>query len=266
MPPPKIIAPDALAKAKRLYEETGTRMVEIAAALDVDTSWVYRFARRHGWRRHRPDRPRTGHDTRFNRANASARRRTPTKHIPASLIAQAKRLYLHTTVPTADICALLGIGTHTFHRRLKMWGWPLRSRRIPRDEPAESAAIGVERVPGDEAPSAPAYVLPDEIERKALAARLLRLAEQHIAASERAAASLEAQAPGDRAEDARAIAGLMRVVRAMSGVTRAKREHADEPDDPAFRSLEELGRAISAHLEAMESGAAGDVSREAAGG
>ena len=162
--------------------------------------------------------------------------------------------------------ALLGIGTHTFHKRLKLWGWPLRSRRIPRDEPAESAAIGVERVPGNEAPSASAYVLPDEIERKALAARLLRLAEQHIAASERAAASLEAQAPGDRAEDARAIAGLVRVVRAMSGVTRAKREHADEPDDPAFRSLEELGRAISAHLEAMESGAAGDVYRETEGG
>lgn len=211
-------------------------------------------------------RPRAGHRSRFGRTNANAYKRTPTKHIPASLIAEAKRLYLHTNVPTGDISALLGIGTHTFHKRLKLSGWPMRSQRIPKDEPAECAAIGVVISPGGDETNGSNFIPPDEAERKALAARLFRLIAQRVATSEHAGEPLADQPASERAEDSRALAGLARTMQIMNMLLKTKKQEADEPDDPAFRSLEELGRAISAHLEDMELQAADGVSGETEGG
>lgn len=213
----------------------------------------------------RRPRARAGHRSRFQRASARASKRVPTKHIPPALILEAKRLYTQTNVPVEDICALLGIGTSAFHRRLKLWGWPMRSKRIPKDEPSEIAA-DVDPAAGASAISppatSPAPALPTEAERMALAVRLYRLVESELESRERAAKELGLD-PGpasESAERSRAFAALGRTIHVMNIVAKARNKDAVEPNDPAFRSLEVLGRAISDHLEAMELGAEGEVS------
>lgn len=56
MPGPKFIHPEALAKAKLLYEETNLPVADIAAMLDVNETTLYRRGVRLGWKtrsRHR---------------------------------------------------------------------------------------------------------------------------------------------------------------------------------------------------------------------
>jgi hypothetical protein len=57
------------------------------------------------------------------------------REITLAMLAEARRLYTRTQVPVEDICTMLGIGTYTFYQRRKQWGWPMRSRRIPRETP-----------------------------------------------------------------------------------------------------------------------------------
>jgi uncharacterized protein YjcR len=49
MPAPKLIPPEALEKARRLYEETDIPLADIANLLGVNETTVYRRARKHGW-------------------------------------------------------------------------------------------------------------------------------------------------------------------------------------------------------------------------
>lgn len=212
----------------------------------------------------RRPRARAGHRSRFSRASAKTSKRVPTKPIPPALILEAKRLYTQTNVPVEDICALLGIGTHTFHKRLKLWGWPMRSKRIPKDEPRESAAIDDPAASADAASPGtmpPSLSLPTEAERVALAARVYRLVEVEVEAREKAAKDLGLMTgqAGESAERSRALAALGRTLHTMNILSRARNQDAVEPGDPAFRSLEELGRAISDHLEAMELGEESEV-------
>lgn len=205
----------------------------------------------------RRPRARAGHRSRFKRISTSASKRVPTKHIPPALILEAKRLYTQTNVPVEDICALLGIGTSAFHRRLKLWRWPMRSKRIPKDEPQESPASGELVASADAASpdaSSPLPTLPTEVERIALAARLCRLVEAELESREKVARDLglDPGPAGESAERSRALAALGRTLHTMNILSRARNENAAEPDEPTFRSLEVLGRAISEHLEAME--------------
>jgi hypothetical protein len=57
------------------------------------------------------------------------------KSITPAMLAEARRLYTRTQVPVEEICTLLGIGTYTFYQRRKQWGWPMRSKRTPKDPP-----------------------------------------------------------------------------------------------------------------------------------
>jgi hypothetical protein len=192
----------------------------------------------------------------------------PTGHIPPEPIAEARRLCLHTNVPNADICALLGVGARTFHKRLKLWGWPMRSKRIPRKQPAQARASGANgsQPHGDSGLPPPAP--PTDAEREALAARLFRLIEAEVAASERAARAL-GNAPdpaGEKADRARALGALGRALQATNSINKASKRSSDDEPEPAFRSAEELARAISQHLDDMEREAASELPRQAEAG
>ena len=79
----------------------------------------------------RRPRARAGHRSRFKRASANAPKRVPTKHIPPALIIEAKRLYTLTNVPVGEICAMLGLPSSTFYRRVEKWGWAKRLFVMP---------------------------------------------------------------------------------------------------------------------------------------
>ncbi len=50
--------------------------------------------------------------------------------IPPEQIARARALYEGTSVPVHDIAAMLGLGVTTFLKRVKLWGWKPRNRRL----------------------------------------------------------------------------------------------------------------------------------------
>jgi transposase-like protein len=219
--------------------------------------------------RKRKPRPRAGHRTRFNRAPSRLSRYRPTRHIPPELIAEAKRLYLHSNVPVVDICALLGLVNDTFYRRIKQWGWPMRSERIPVQEPSEAALIDAASatpVDGREVSLRPP---PTEAERLALASRLYRLVEAEMAASEAAAARL-GSAPDPASEQAtrsRALGALARALQSANALCHPQPSiDPDEPDDPPARTVEQLERAILKHLEDFERERAVELARKNAAG
>jgi hypothetical protein len=89
-----------------------------------------------------------------------------------------------------------------------------------------------------------------------LAARLLRLLEAEIRASELAVSKLGSAPDPERT---RTLGALARALQAANSLSEATRPPAEEEaqdlavrNDPAFRSVEELGRAISRHLDDME--------------
>lgn len=59
-------------------------------------------------------------------------------HTPEE-IAHARILYEETDVSPHDVARVLGIGTNTFYRRVKLWGWRRRRLRV-----AEVDAMAVE--------------------------------------------------------------------------------------------------------------------------
>ena len=96
--------------------------------------------------------------------------------------------------------------------------------------------------------------------RQQLVMRLLRLLEAEIAASE-AAVGKRGRAPDP--ERTRTLATLARALQTVTVLSKANGSSEDEPDDPAFRSVEELERAISRHLAEMEREATGELPRKA---
>jgi hypothetical protein len=168
-------------------------------------------------------------------------------------------------MPVRDICALLGLVNDTFYRRIRLWGWPMRSERIPLQEPSEASlvdAASATPVDGREVSLRPP---PTEAERLALASRLYRLVEAEMAASEAAAARL-GSVPGPASELAarsRALAALARALQSANALYEPQPStDADEPDDAPARTVEELERAILKHLDDFERERAGDRARK----
>jgi hypothetical protein len=213
----------------------------------------------------RKPRSRAGHRTRFSRASRSMSKHQPTKHIPPELIVEAKRLYLHSNVPVVDICALLGIAHFTFYRRLKRWGWPMRGKRIPVQEPGEAALVDAATALPSDRHDVPLRAPPTEAERLALAHRLYRLVEAELAASEAAAARLRSDPDPatEKAERSRALGALARALHAANSLCKPQSAtDSDELDDPPARTVEELEQAILKHLDDFERERAGELARK----
>jgi len=60
----------------------------------------------------------------------------------ADEIAHARTLYEETDLSPHDIARILGIGTNTFYRRVKSWGWRRRRLRVEEVEAAAVVAAG----------------------------------------------------------------------------------------------------------------------------
>jgi hypothetical protein len=176
----------------------------------------------------------------------------PPKPITPDMLAQARRLYIETRVPVEDICALLGIGTYTFFKRRKEWGWPLRSKRIPVEappaEPEEDESAGDPLGPGDEPP-------PFEPLTRARTARLIAIlqdaTERELARLDRIAATI-----GETRED---LGETQKMLQARASASRMLRElitiqqlgDADVDDDGFPRSDDELRRELSRKMDAI---------------
>jgi DNA-directed RNA polymerase specialized sigma24 family protein len=68
------------------------------------------------------------------------------KIIPPEDVAKARVLYETTSVSVHDIAKMLGIGTTTFMKRVKLWQWVPRNRRLAELDAAAKANVPVEKI------------------------------------------------------------------------------------------------------------------------
>lgn len=178
--------------------------------------------------------------------------RTPPKQITPEMLAQARRLYVETRVPVEDICTMLGIGTYTFYKRRKEWGWPMRSKRIPVEAPPVAPEDEEERglapdLTGDAPPFAPLD--------RARTARMIALLQD---ATERELRKLDriGGAIGEKRKD---LDDAQQLLQMRASVSRMLRElitiqklgEADVDDDGFPRSDDELRRELHRKMDAI---------------
>jgi hypothetical protein len=159
-------------------------------------------------------------------------------------IAKARHLYETTSVSVHDIAAFLGIGTTTFMKRVKQWGWRPRNRRLAELDAAARANVPVEEI--REAAAAPMAV----IEHASLVARVRSAVEREIVAIENVLSRVESvqlrSADAERA--ARALATLVKTLREVSTLEDSAGAAEEEREDQ-FRDLEEFRRELVDRLE-----------------
>jgi hypothetical protein len=184
----------------------------------------------------------------------------PPKYISPEAIAEARRLYTQTKVPVEDICTFLGIGTCTFHKRLKQWKWPMRSKRIPTEQPPP--ADDVEEEP--ERVRALSLSAIDPARMPVLLSALQEIHEQQIAKLQKMTARL-----GDRPEELprvqdamRAAASAHRMLRESMIMQHLFSRQSDARNDEFPRSDEELRNELLGKLDALVAEQSGEISRK----
>ena len=110
-------------------------------------------------------------------------------------IARARQLYEGTSVPVRDIAALVGLGASTFARRVKLWGWTPRNRRLAEYDAAAKAGVDLAAI---EAAAAPAKAT---LEHGARTLATLVRTLRELAALETIAPDADKEESGDEFRD-----------------------------------------------------------------
>jgi hypothetical protein len=186
----------------------------------------------------------------------------PHRPIPLEMIAEARRLYTETKVPVRDICALLGIGTSTFFKRLERWNWPMRSKRIPTIQPPQPAPDGADAPPLPALDGRAAAI--DRARTLRLIAALQELAEKQIGKLGRITGKLgEEREDLPEVQDAmRSGASAMRTLREILVIEHIAAQQSDSGNDEFPRSEDELRSELLRKMDALVAGQSGDLSRE----
>jgi aminoglycoside phosphotransferase (APT) family kinase protein len=171
--------------------------------------------------------------------------------IPPEDIARARALYETTSVPVHDIAKMLGIGTTTFMKRVKLWKWRPRNRRLAELDAAAKAEVPVEEI----------RKIAEEqmivLSQASLIERIRSAVEREIVAIENVLAAAESarlRSP-DAERAARSLSALVKTLREVNTLEKAGAEN-DEPEKDQFRDLDDFRRELVARLDRLR--AAGD--------
>lgn len=179
--------------------------------------------------------------------------RTPPKQITPDMLAQARRLYVETRVPVEDICTMLGIGTYTFYKRRKEWGWPMRSKRIPVEAPPATPDDEEEGgfAPDMEGDDAPPFAPLDRARTARMIALLQDATERELRKLDRIGGAI-----GEKRKDLDDTQQLLQMRASASRMLRElitiqKLGEADVDDDGFPRSDDELRRELHRKMDAL---------------
>jgi aminoglycoside phosphotransferase (APT) family kinase protein len=178
------------------------------------------------------------------------------KVIPPEDVAKARVLYETTSVSVHDIAKMLGIGTTTFMKRVKLWQWVRRNRRLAELDAAAKANVPVEKI--RKLAARPKAAL----DRAALIARIRGAVLREVAAIEQSLAtaeSMQLRSP-DRERAARALASLLKTLRETDTLEQAlgAKEAEQEQEEGQFRDLDEFRRELVARLDRMRDAGSAD--------
>lgn len=225
--PSKPIAPELLAEAQRLYEDTKVPVPDIAAMLGVATSTLYHQIPKLGWRRR------------------LVRRLWPSvAYVPPTLSARSAPPLSPASLAPPD--ARIG----------EPPGPPAPDEAGP---PFTAAPVPVAPVPDACGPD-----IVTAADAATLAVRIQRVVERELAALERIVASLGpgSRHNGEAERAARVLASLARTSREMKLIDSLKPTPEPSDDDAVPRDLDELRRALAEKLERLVAGNDSDVHRE----
>lgn len=165
-------------------------------------------------------------------------------------IAHAQHLYEGTSVPVADIAKMLGIGLTTLMKRVKLWGWKPRNRRLADLDAAAKAKVPVEDI-RRAAASASATV-----EKATLLGRVRAVVESEIVAIESVLRRVEsAQLRSTDAERAaRTLATLVRTLRELAVLEKPAPTDNGEGSEGEFRDIEQFRRSLAQRLDRLCAG------------
>ena len=169
--------------------------------------------------------------------------------IPPEKIEQAKKLYEGTSVPVRDIALMLGIGVTTFLRRVKLWRWIPRNRRLADLDAAAKANVDVAEIAAIAAPAVAT------LQHLTLVERVRAAVVREIAAIEAVLARVEGARlhSSDAERAARTLATLVKTLREVAALESASTEETAgrEDDGDEFRDIEEFRRELMRRLEGL---------------
>jgi hypothetical protein len=171
------------------------------------------------------------------------------KQIPGEKIAHAKYLYEDTSVPVADIAAMVGLSPRTFRSRVSEWGWKKRtanSRFVPAPplRAGNSSVVMPQSPPPNEAGEPPQAVE----SRTSLVQRIQGVVEREIDAVEQFLETIVGNDTLETEAAARTLASLARTLRELKSLD-APLMPVTADDKPVPRDLDELRRSLSQKLE-----------------
>ena len=118
--------PDAIARARQLYEQTDVPLTSVATQFEISRHTLSRLAVREGW------------TPRASRPRVSPRPRPPGRQprgYAPEMLAELRRRYVDTDEPVARIADQIGVHRDTVELLARKQGWPLRKDRPPRELP-----------------------------------------------------------------------------------------------------------------------------------
>jgi hypothetical protein len=167
--------------------------------------------------------------------------------LPPEKIAEVRKLYEGTDVTVRDLASICGLGTTTFTRRVKLWGWKRRRLRLhDYDDAAKAEVNSIREV------AAPAIAV---AEKETLIDRVRAAVEREIVAIEAVLSRVEGarlrSADAERA--ARTLATLVRTLREVAALQRdEKPEHEkSEGSEDEFRDIEEFRAELAERLDRL---------------
>jgi hypothetical protein len=168
-------------------------------------------------------------------------------------ISKARVLYERTSVPVRDIARLLGIGTTTFMKRVKIWEWTPRNRSLAELDAAAKANVPIEEI-RDYAETHMAVLNRASLIERVRASVARQIVEIDLALMSVDGAKLRTP---DRERAARAMAALVKTLRETDTLEKASDEvpGVDEKENQ-FRDLDEFRQELVARLDRLR--AAGD--------
>lgn len=162
-------------------------------------------------------------------------------------IAQARHLYETTAMPVADIADLLGIGLTTLMKRIKLWGWVPRNRRLAELDAAAKAEVPLKAI---REAAAPAIAV---AEKATLLARVRAAVESEIATIEHVLQRVEAAQlrSTDAERAARTLATLVRTLKELTVLERPAETASGEESEGEFRDIDEFRSKLAERLDRL---------------
>jgi len=167
--------------------------------------------------------------------------------LPPEKIAEVRKLYEGTDVTVRDLASICGLGTTTFMRRVKLWGWKRRRLRLnDYDDAAKAEVDSIREV------AAPAIAV---AESETLIDRVRSAVEREIVAIAAVLSRVEGarlrSADAERA--ARTLATLVKTLREVAALQRDEKpeDEKGEGSEDEFRDIEEFRAELAERLDRL---------------